>query len=101
MIEYIDRKKVIHIINKICLSKEMFDFRFNYGWKGQLKLILDQIEHLPAEAIVPSAKWEIIYEKDGLKRCRCSRCKTYQCHTPKYCEECGAKMEGEIRYVVF
>lgn len=58
------------------------------------------INEAPTENVKPIiyAEWEILGEKDNLKRCRCSNCKEYQCNTPKFCSGCGAEMKG-IKYV--
>ena len=66
----------------------------------ELTVINRVLRNLPPEDVKPIiyAEWEVLGEKDNLKRCRCSNCKEYQCNTPKFCSGCGAEMKG-IKYV--
>lgn len=68
-------------------------YTYEGDYKRALAAVYEKIDNAPAEDVAPiiHAKW--------IKGRYCSNCECddydYCCRQPKYCPECGAKMEEE------
>ena len=64
--------------------------------KGHIETLLIKADRIGDDSMFrKKAKWIYYHDFRGLKRCKCSNCKTsYGCMDTPYCPNCGRKMSG-------
>lgn len=65
-----------------------------------MQLSIDDVRNLPAAPKPRTGKWKVYVDCEGkTRRCVCDQCGNetdkYTWKNPNFCENCGAKMEGE------
>ena len=97
MKEYIEREAVLNLLEKI--NPDDFGYRFDYSAHGSVNECLRGVRYgvksLPAADVAPvrHAYW-IDHHSGGSFCSSCKRWVPYN-HHPKYCETCGALMDGK------
>ena len=97
MAEYIEREKLLEIINSRIevLRKEYGDFD---EYTDGIDECIDRIEDFPAADVAPvrHGEWEIVIGSNGKEYMVCTCCRVSQDLTGvfSYCPNCGAKMDG-------
>ena len=97
---YIEREKVLEAMQDTKYAKPENDFQ--RGVNASVDFILADIKHLPTADVVEVRHGEWLQERKLNKRGeyywtspQCSVCGENSTFKTKFCQECGAKMDGE------
>lgn len=101
MKEYVSLQAVLDIVMQYCPDDDGSCSKADVD----LREMLDEIEALPIADVntVKHGKWEIFHQ-NGKPKLKCTNCHSlfdirtndkHICIYPKFCEECGTRMDGD------
>lgn len=111
MAEYIEREKVIEILNDnignsaIRSAVNSYPEEYFDGWTDAVSEAITEVEGIPAADVRPErhGEWLLDDSDEYANHYHCSVCgaekdtcnEIYDEPPPNYCENCGAKMDGK------